>query len=293
MMLYRNMRITKNPTLLFVLVLLLSLVSPAQSPRILSSVNAEIACICGEIPASYAERVRLIHRLPANLTPEQLERCRVFLASPITGQTLADLEFNGLKNELVFALLRQRGSLIELADLLVRLSNSPTTDTTWRDYCVQFLGKCYPHIHDAQSRRAMSAALWEALQNPTAGRAAGSAARQLMMLSRRYPEFPPDRIASVSLEVLKAPACPEETMTALLQVCAKLGKREALPIARSIAERSAPPVLRASAIAALGLLGDASELPLLQRLAQSGDRRISAPAQAALEKIQQDVGRMH
>jgi len=89
---------------------LLSLVSiMAQQPsRTLSAVDAELACICGENSSPYAERIRLIHSLPSNLAPGQLERCRAFLESPLAGQPLPDLEFNALKNELVFALLRQR-----------------------------------------------------------------------------------------------------------------------------------------------------------------------------------------
>ena len=73
----------KNATLFFTLVeiqLALLLISPImaqdKSPRTLSKVDAELVCICGETFSPYAERVRLIHRLPSNLTPEQLERCR-------------------------------------------------------------------------------------------------------------------------------------------------------------------------------------------------------------------------
>lgn len=139
----------------------------AQQPlRTLSTIDAELVCICGEASSPYAERVRLIHRLPSNLTTEQLERCRAFLESPLAGQPLSDLEFNGLKNELVFALLRQREGLTELAELLVRMSRAEETDATWRDYCVQFLGKCYPRINDTKSREAMADALWEALKKP-------------------------------------------------------------------------------------------------------------------------------
>ena len=51
----------------------------AQQPlRTLSTIDAELVCICGEASSPYAERVRLIHRLPSNLTPEQLERCSAF-----------------------------------------------------------------------------------------------------------------------------------------------------------------------------------------------------------------------
>ena len=130
-------------------------IAAQQPPCTMSSIDTELAGICGEESSPYAERVRLIHRLPSNLAPEQLEHCRAFLESPLAGQPLPDLEFNGLKNELVFALLRQREGLTELAELLVRMSRAPETDATWRDYCVQFLGKCYPHIHGEKSRAAI------------------------------------------------------------------------------------------------------------------------------------------
>ena len=259
----------------------------AQQPlRTLSAVDAELVCICGEAYTPYAERVKLIHSLPSNLAPEQLERCCAFLESPLAGQPLPDLEFNGLKNELVFALLRQRDGLTELAELLVRMSRAPDTDATWRDYCVQFLGKCYPRIHDAKSREAMADALWETLKTQRRGRAAGSAARQLMTLGRTFPEFPSDKVAQASMEALLDPVSSDETRTALLQVCGTLGERGALPTARAIAGRNSAPVLRASAIAAVGMLGDESDLPLLKRLAASGDVRVSRPASAAIDRIQ-------
>ena len=170
------------------------LLFPQEVPP-LSTTLAELALstIFGEAsPASpYAERLRLIHRLPSDLSPEQLARCRAFLESSLAGQPLPDLEFNALKNELVFALLRQREGLAELAELLVRMSRAPETDATWRDYCVQFLGKCHPAIPDEKSRAAMAGALWETLSRERSTRLAGTASRQLRELSRRLPgEFP-------------------------------------------------------------------------------------------------------
>ena len=63
----------------------------------------------------------------------------------------------------------ERG-LSELAELLVRMSRAPETDATWRDYCVQFLGKCHPRMHDPKSRETMADALWEALRTRRRGR---------------------------------------------------------------------------------------------------------------------------
>ena len=93
-----------NPFYASILLLLsaaLASVFAQQSLRTMSSIDAELSCICGNESSPYTERVRLIHRLPSNLAPEQVERCRAFLESPLAGQTLPDQEFNGLKNELV------------------------------------------------------------------------------------------------------------------------------------------------------------------------------------------------
>ena len=178
---------------LFLQVFLLPLFTQEVLPSSTTGAELALSTIFGEAaPVSpYAERLRLIHRLPSDLSPEQLERCRAFLESSLAGQPLPDLEFNALKNELVFALLRQREDLAELAELLVRMSRAPETDAPWRDYCVQFLGKCHPAIPDEKSRVAMAAALWETLSRERSTRLAGTASRQLRELSRRLPgEFP-------------------------------------------------------------------------------------------------------
>ena len=98
---------------LFLQVFLLPLFTQEVLPSSTTGAELALSTIFGEAaPVSpYAERLRLIHRLPSDLAPEQLERCRAFLESPLAGQPLPDLEFNALKNELVFALLRQRDGL--------------------------------------------------------------------------------------------------------------------------------------------------------------------------------------
>ena len=255
----------------------------AQAAR----VDEALTAVCGESEerASYSERLQLIHRLPSNLAQEQLERCQEFLESPLAGQTLPDLEFNGLKNDMVLALLRQKEGLAELAELLARMSRAPETDATWRDYCVQFQGKCYPAIADRDSREAMGEALWEALKTLRASSCAGAAGRQLMSLSRSFREFPPEEVSAAALEALRAPVCSDGSRAALLQVCAVLGDHAALPDARALASSEAtPPGVRASAVAAVGMLGDASDLPLLRRLAASGGSA-APPARAAIARL--------
>ena len=106
---------------------------------------------------------------------------------------------------------------------------APWTDDVWRDYCVQFLGKCYPAVADMDSRRSMAAALWEALETRRASSCAGAAGRQLMSLSRSFREFPPGDVSRAALEALRAPECSDGSRCALLQVYAVLGDAAALP----------------------------------------------------------------
>jgi len=247
-----------------------------------------LAVVLGESAehASYSERLQLIHRLPADLAPEHLQRCREFLESPLEGQPLPDLEFNGLKNDMALALLRQKAGQAELAELLARMSRAAETDATWRDYCVQFLGKCYPAIGDRASREAMAGALWEALESRRASSCAGAAGRQLMSLSRSFREFPPEEVSKAALDALRDPVCSDGSRAALLQVCAVLGDHGALPDARALASSEAtPPGVRVSAVAAVGMLGDASDLPLLRKLAVSGGSCLARAAHAAIARL--------
>lgn len=183
---------SRSPALLTVLACLL-LGGRLFGQAHLARIDEALAAVFGEAgrEASYSERLQLIHSLPSDLDGGRLERCRRFLESPAELQALPCLEFNGLKNDMVLALLRQKEGLPELAGLLVRMSRDPWTDDVWRDYCVQFLGKCYPAVADMDSRRSMADALWEALETRRASSCAGAAGRQLMSLSRSFREFPP------------------------------------------------------------------------------------------------------
>ena len=73
------------------------------------------------------------------------------------------------------------------------MSRAPWTDNVWRDYCVQFLGKCYPAVADMDSRRSMADALWEALETRRASSCAwggGQAADEPLPV---LPGVPPPR----------------------------------------------------------------------------------------------------
>ncbi|OGV74565.1 MAG: hypothetical protein A3K19_04835 [Lentisphaerae bacterium RIFOXYB12_FULL_65_16] len=83
----------------------------------------------------------------------------------------------------------------------------------------------------------------------------------------------------------------EPTRITALQVCALMNHGPALAVAREIASGTDSACLRVSAIAAVGQLGDASDVALLERHATSRDTRIRTAAAAALERLRSKTAR--
>ena len=239
---------------------------------VISSLPDNIKLIIGQAKDTfYVPRVKAIHALPTNMPQDQIDACYDFLYQKLEKQSLPDLQFNGLKNE--------------LAGHLVKMYKDKSYDTTWRDYCVQFFGKWYPNAPDNQGRKEMVAGLWDALKNERDTRIAGAASSQLCFLARKHPEFSKDEVSAASLDALTDPKCANISKVALLQTCAILGNEKALPVARKIAATEKNPLMRASAIAAIGTLGNQEDLKFLRELETSPDIRLRQPAKTAIAKI--------
>lgn len=80
-----------------------------QEALVISSLPDNIKLIIGQAKDTfYVPRVKAIHALPTNMPQDQIDACYDFLYQKLEKQSLPDLQFNGLKNELVFALMKQR-----------------------------------------------------------------------------------------------------------------------------------------------------------------------------------------
>ena len=259
--------------------------SRQNSSITITSLPDEIKLIIGETKEqNYSPRVKAIHALSANLPDDQVQACYRFLYKKIETQKLPDLQFNALKNELVFVLMRQKKKPTELAGHLVKMYKDKSFDTTWRDYCVQFFGKWYPNAPDNQGRKDMAAGLWDALQHERGNRIAGGASAQLCFLSRRYPEFDKAKVSAESFNALTDPKCADISRLPLMHTCALLGNEKVLPIARKYAQKGSP-MMRASAIGVIGIVGNKDDIKMLEELASARDIRLQRPAHVAIDKI--------
>ncbi len=66
---------------------------------------------------------------------------------------------------------------------------------------------------------------------------------------------------------------------------AELGNREMLVLARDLAGSRKPVQFRMAAMAVLGMLGDSSDLSLLEKYTASPDMRLRTASRAAIGKI--------
>ena len=151
---------------------------------------------------SYLPRVQAIHALGKNLPQDQIDAFYDFLFQKLEDQELPDLEFNGLKNELTWALIWQERVPKDLAKHLDTMFRDKSYDVTWRDYCVQFFGKYYRYVGEAD-RKILKAGLEEAL-NEWQNRIAGTAGYMLWQMSD-YPGFDKQAIMDRIVEVLNQP----------------------------------------------------------------------------------------
>ena len=83
-----------------------------------------------------------------------------------------------------------------------------------------------------------------------------------------------------------------DSSSTALQVCARLGVKEALPLLVQTAEQGGSASLRISAIGALGLLGGKPEMALLEKIAAGENARLAPVATAALRRIRERSGQL-
>jgi hypothetical protein len=208
-----------------------------------------------------------------------------FLSATAAAVGVTDEELNTLKNEAGMVLLAMRELPPDLCSQLRAMAADPAQNPTWRDYCVQFLGSGFPRW-SAADRQATARYLVEVVEKERG--ATGGTALLALAYHAQAPEIGEQRVGALALAALRDATYGEGGRISALQVCALLGLVAALPEARALAaSATAPALLRGSAIAALGALGDRSDEATLQSLVASTDLRLRIPAVAALKRIEQ------
>jgi len=237
----------------------------------------------------YQPRIRAARQLRDQLSQEDLTALYWFLHRKVAEDGLSAGKLNAVKSEVANTLLKQRETPKELGWHLVAMWEDKGQDAMWRDYCVRFLGSWYPHAGTWQEREAIKGALWDAAaetDGPTAGTALIALAN-----NAEQPGISTPKIKQEAVRLAGDKGAAEAARITALQICAELECTEAASVARKLAKSAESVPLRASAIAAIGVVGEAIDVPTLVRFTRSRDARIKSAATAALKRLREKRSR--
>jgi hypothetical protein len=145
-----------------------------------------------------------------------------------------------------------------------------------------------PMIWDAALVQAQQKTIQDVLWQSTEARDssfAGTALLALTRISETHPEVDRNRLGQTAI-VMTDVKVDEAARVTAFQVCARLHLVDALPLTIRAAQTESSSIVRISAIGALGLCGNADEMPLLNQIAQQNEPYRSV-ALMAMERIQQ------
>ena len=242
--------------------------------------------------ADYNTRLTAIHEAVTHLSDADRQALYTFLLqrSPLDG----DQHNHVLKNMLMDGLCALNPPPTGLGDMLAQLYQDKSQNVVLRDYAVQHMIAFYEQMEktpdDGKPAKQgelsqVRDVLWEALTE-TDSSIAGSALLGLEHLSGEQSEFDRNRIAKAALQLAGDNNTGELARITAFQVCAQTGLQDAVPLLEQAAQQGQSIPLRISAIGALGTMGNAQAVPLLNSLLNGTEERLKLPARQALERIE-------
>jgi hypothetical protein len=250
---------------------------------LLAAIPPRCAIILGqENGVSYNVRYAALKKLYPPLASNEVQALYVQLYRHSNEDPMPEDDLHAFKNEVATALLRQQPQLEQLPWHLMRMYADEQQGEVWRDYCIQHLGTLYNRA-DSPTRRVIADLFWKATEQKD-GTIAGTTLLALEDNVHKA-DIPRERLAARALVIAQDETFGPEPRATALQVCVLLNERRALIPARHIARTQSPTILRISAIGALGLLGDAEDLAILQPLTRDEDMRLRQAAIAAVKRL--------
>ena len=236
--------------------------------------------------ANIVERISAVHALDKNLGTDDLRVAYAFLRHKPDASEKNPAGLRYLKNEVITALRNQAVPPPSLTQLLTSIAADPAQDTGIRDYALQHLSCWYEEgaADSIEAKDEIRHVLKSVAESET--EIAATALLALHRLSALDGSLDREDINSTALRLARSSPKASVKVTAL-QICSERGCVAALPTARAIAQSSGESTLRVSAIAALGRLGDGSDMIFLHRLQGEASASLAPALAAALKKLEQ------
>ncbi|MBN2684080.1 MAG: hypothetical protein JXR40_02260 [Pontiellaceae bacterium] len=239
---------------------------------------------------------------------DDVEALRDFLtwSDDVFPEGMGILEINGVKNDILERLLHQDELPEGIGIQIVEMAADSENDSTWRDYCVQFMSPYYKKQAEALSalyqaegesedflksanelsmvRDAMIAAL-----NAREGAIAGTALIGHEMLSRTFGDFDRGDVIAKTLAVAADESIPVDSRLTALRLTSLTSSEmddddvmRTADTARMLVRTGASAHMRSAALVTLGETGSEEDRELLESYTLADDQQIADAAKLAL-----------
>jgi HEAT repeats len=261
-----------------------ALATLGPAPSAPDTVPESVRPIVAAVPAgTFAERVKTVRALPADLTAQEIHAFYTYLLTPAQSGAENRQQENWLRNEMMDKLVEAPALPAGLARVLVAIYQDPTQDIVMRDYAVQHMMPVYARA-SAEEKATLQQTLWQAVEE-TDSSIAGTALLALRDLAQDHREFEQNQLGEAALKLAGDDRCGDLSRITALQLCGRMGMDQAAPLLLQLSQKAGSVPLQIAAIAALGDVGNAEAQNYLRQLASQPDPRLRPALETALKKM--------
>ena len=256
--------------------------------------TARVPLIAGQTEEkAYMPRLQAIRSLEKETPLSDAERASLlaFLRRTDGIEGTDEMELAALKNDVTEHLLKLPDMPGGFARDLLDMQADAAQSATWRNYCVQFLGRTYKATPDSDLRAAARERLYLLTEAPDP-ETCGTALMALAALNGQ-PEIDSGRVADRAMAVARDAAKDGGLRFTALQVAADLGHASAVPTAREWLAKERSTNMKAVAIGVLGKHGVPADRALIEPYLTNPDPRLNGAARAALKRSGVQVSQRH
>jgi len=229
----------------------------------------------------YVPRRRFVEALDHKLSADEVRSMLMFARSKPEEVGLSDDDFNGVGDVVLLKLEEQKQLPVDYTDHLVVMFYDESLNPQWRDYCIQHIGTVYQRT-PVEKRPVIRQLYEDAIK-------AGSTFAGTTMLSMKRnagtSDLPESFVAECAFEVASSDSFDDAERLSALHVAATFNHPEAIDLAREVAVSKRSAAFRAASLAVIGLTGDASDQPLLEKYVKSSDIRLRVASAEALKRL--------
>ncbi len=232
----------------------------------------------------YVPRRRMVEAIDHELSAEEVQALLMFARSKPDDVGLSESDFNGVGDVVLLKLEDQKQLPANYSDHLVVLFYDQSRNHTWRDYCIQHLGTVYKRA--PEEKRPVIRQLYLDTLEP--GSDFAGTTLLSMKRSADTAELTKEFVAEKAMAVASSDAFGDAERLSALHVAAEFNHPDAVQQARQIATSKHSALFRSASLAVLGMAGDETDKPLLEKYVKSSDIRLRVAATEALKKLNRE-----